>query len=396
MRDVFLTFLRLGMTSFGGPIAHLGYFRSEFVDRKRWLDEAAFAQIVALCSVLPGPTSSQVGILIGVTRAGVRGGLAAWVAFTAPSAIAMTMFAFVLGAGRSHATGAASASIVSAAIAGLGLAAVGVVALAVLTLARSLCTDRRTAAVAAGSTLVATLLAARPGWQWLPIALGAAAGIAVMRDAPPLAENRLRIPIGRRGAVVALVLFAVLATSLGTLQSRGAGFDLIAACVRAGSLVFGGGHVILPLLQSLVTDRLVSTGDFFAGYAAAQAVPGPLSTFATFLGFDAATPMRGALGALAGTLAIFLPTFLLLAGIVPFWNAIRDWPLAAAALRGANAAVVGLLAAVLYTPIFTGLVTSPVRFALAVLAFGLLGPGRVPPWIVVIASATFGTLVLRG
>jgi chromate transporter len=273
---------------------------------------------------------------------------------------------------------------------GLLLAAVGVVAVAVLGLARSLCTDRRTKSIAIGALIMAAILARSP-WGWTPIALGAIAGIVFLRDTPGLPATDLRVPFGRRSAAAALVIFVLLIIGVVTAGDRNRDLFLVATCLRAGSLVFGGGHVVLPLLARLVNARLVTGYDFFAGYGAAQAVPGPLFTFASFLGEKNSSALHGGIGALVATVAIFVPSFLLLAGIIPFWEAIRRLNGAGAALRGANAAVVGVLGAILYNPML-GLVYTPSRLAIALGAFLLIGVWNIAPWIVVVLCALAGAI----
>lgn len=391
MRDVFLVFLRLGSTCFGGPIAHLGYFRREFVERQGWIDEPTFAEIVAFCSVLPGPTSSQVGMLVGMVRAGGWGALLAWLGFTAPSAIALTLVG--LGLRTLEARGIVTGSgWFDGLLAGLTAAAAAVVAQAVLSLARSLCPDRETQTIGLGAAILAIAVAGG-GLQWLPIALGAAVGALLLRrpgteiDVAPLP---IRVPraVAIGAGIVFVLIVAVVLLPLPLPPAAG----LLVTIARAGTLVFGGGHVVLPLLQGLVGEGLIDTRDFFAGYGAVQAVPGPLFTFAAFLGAANASPLNGVGGAIVATLTIFIPSFALIFALTPLWNRIRSSPAAAAALRGANAAVVGLLGAVLYQPILTTLGTSGMRIGIALAAFALIAVWRVAPWIVVIASAALGAL----
>ena len=389
MADVFGVFLRLGLTSFGGPIAHLGYFRDEFVTRRKWLDEATFAGIVAFCSVLPGPTSSQVGMIVGLQRAGGLGMLLAWVGFTAPSAILLTLFAIAVKAG-----GAAPPLWLAGLLAGLTAAAAAVIAQAVLGLARALCTGRATQTIALGAAILAISTAAIPGFQWLPIALGAVVGYTLLRandDTIPHAP--LAIHIRPAIAAAAIVLFIAGAVFVSLESARSASATLLATLFRAGSLVFGGGHVVLPLLQALVGEGLISGRDFFAGYGAAQAIPGPLTTFAAFLGYDNLSPLHGAWGALVATIVIFIPSALLIVGLIPFWERLRLLPGAGRALRGANASVVGLLGAVLYSPILTSLSAAPMRVGLALIAFALLAVWKFPPWIAVGAAGVLGIIV---
>lgn len=382
-----MTFLRLGCTSFGGPIAHLQYFRRTLVAQLGWLNDADFARLVAFCSVLPGPTSSQVGMLIGLIRAGPAGAFAAWLGFTAPSALLMACAAAIL-----IALGGASPSWFGGLLAGLFAAAAAVVASAVIGLARSICTDVATAAIALGSGVLAVALRTVPGTQWIPIAAGALAGVAVIRGTPAPGEPRsLALRISPRVAMASgLIACALLGI---TLLPRSPIAALLGSLVRAGALVFGGGHVVLPLLQSLVRDRLIDERLFFAGYGTAQAMPGPLFTFASFLGYANSSPLQGALGALLATLLIFAPSFALIFALAPVWDRFARLPRAASALRGASAAVVGLLAGVLYDPILPSLAHSWVRMTIALAAYAAIAPLRVPPWIVVSAAALAGAIV---
>jgi chromate transporter len=392
MREVFLTFLRLGSTSFGGPIAHLGYFRREFVERRQWLDEPTFASIVAFCSVLPGPTSSQVGMLVGLMRGGPAGALAAWIGFTAPSAIALTAFALALHAAEGSGTIAESGWFTGL-LAGLTAAAAAVVAQAVLALARVLCTDRPTQTIAIGAAMLAIVLGSTAGLQWLPIAIGAAVGAVLLRgsgatiDVAPL-PIRVPAPVAVAAAVLAGAIVAWLLVPVAAAPA----VRFLDTIMRAGTLVFGGGHVVLPLLQGLIGDGLIAQRDFFAGYGAVQAVPGPLFTFASFLGAANASPLHGIGGAVVATIAIFVPSFALIFALAPVWNALRAAPAAAAALRGANASVVGLLGGVLYNPVLTSLETSVARIAIALAAFALIQIWKLPPWVVVVACAATGAL----
>lgn len=390
MGDVFQTFLRLGLTSFGGPTAHLGYFRREFVERRGWIDAATFAALVAFCSVLPGPTSSQVGMLVGLIRAGAGGAFLAWLGFTAPSAIVLTGFALALHAleGRAAIT---ESGWFTGMLAGLTAAAAAVVAQAVLALARTLCPDRETKTVALGATILAIALGGTAGLQWLPIALGALVGALFLHAGDAIEVPALPIAIPRNVAVAAGALFvAIVVVLLVPAIAAGPVFELLATTLRAGSLVFGGGHVVLPLLQGLVNDGLVTSRDFFAGYGLTQAMPGPLFTFAAFLGAANDSPLTGIAGALAATLAIFIPSFALIFALAPVWNRVRTAPRAAATLRGANASVVGLLAGVLYHPVLTSLQASVTGIGIALAAFALIDVWKFPPWVVVLASALLG------
>jgi len=387
--EVFRAFLVLGLTSFGGPIAHLGYFRTAFVERRQWLSESAYADLIALCQFLPGPASSQVGMGIGLSRAGYLGMLAAFTAFTLPSAIALIAFAYGLGAlGDTEGAGW---------IAGLKAAAVAVVAHALLGMARSLAPDAKRATIAAGAMI---LLLVMPGaWtQVLVIVLGALAALLVLPKPEIAADpDGLRVPVGRRTAMAALVVFAALLVGLPSLAAvtDSFGLSVVDRFYRAGSLVFGGGHVVLPLLeQSVVAPGLVSETEFLAGYGAAQAVPGPLFTFAAFLGAVLDGPLTGVAGAIVAVVAIFLPSALLVLGALPFWSALRHRPNARRALTGVNAAVVGLLAAALYDPVFTKGIPSPLALAIAVAAFVALAQWKAPPWAVVVAAGVVGGIVL--
>ncbi len=388
--EVFARFLRLGCTSFGGPVAHLGYFRREFVERARWLDDAAFAEIVALCSVLPGPTSSQVGIVLGARRAGPLGGALAWVAFTAPSALVLTGFGLALRASaQSGRTGFAHGTAYAGALEGLGAAAAAVVLLAVVQLARTLLAARAARAIAAGALLLALAVDRyAPVYQWALLAAGGLSGAALRLGGSSLPAHAPPLALSRHAALAAGSAFVLILVGLPLVAPRGSYLDLFATFFRAGSLVFGGGHVVLPFLQTLIGGR-VPTATFFAGYGAAQAVPGPLFTFAAFLGaVDRET--GGPLAALVALLGIFAPSFFLIAAVVPLWSALRSLPHAGSVLAGLNAAVVGLLAAVFVDPIATTLAHRPLGIALALVAAALLGFARWPAWAVVILSAALG------
>jgi len=386
---IFLVFLRLGLTSFGGPVAHLGFFRTEFVDRRRWLREEHYADIVALSQFLPGPASSKVGIIIGVLRGGIAGALAAWLGFTLPSALAMIAFGY----------GVTALGDLSAAgwLHGLKIVAVAVVAQAVWSMARSLCPDRERLAIAAAATVVVLAVPTSLG-QIAAIVLG---GLIGWRFLPgeTIALIPLPLRISRMWPVGAVVLFFALLIGL-PLVASSTGSHLLAvfdAFYRSGSLVFGGGHVVLPLLQAAtVQPGWVSNDTFLAGYGAAQAVPGPLFTFAAYLGTVMEPSPNGWVGGLFCLLGIFLPAFLLSIGPLPFWDWFRQHPLMRSVLKGVNAAVVGLLLAALYTPVWTSAVRSPADFAIAVLALLLLVSWKVPPWLVValgaIAAAAVGLL----
>ncbi len=382
--EVFRIFLRLGLTSFGGPVAHIGYFRAEFVERRRWFDDGAYADLVALCQFMPGPASSQVGLAIGLSRAGPLGALAAWTGFTLPSALALALFAF----GVSAAGGATGATW----LAGLKAAAVAVVAQAVLGMARALCPDRERATVAVAAATV-TLLTPGVAGQIGAILLGAAIGFAALPTRAEGAAAAFRVPVSRAAGAAFLGLFLAFLIGLpiiaATTQSHA--LDLLDAFYRAGALVFGGGHVILPLLQAeVVGPGWVDADAFIAGYGAAQAVPGPLFTFSAFLGAAGTAAPAGLAGAALCLVAIFLPSVFLVAGLLPFWATLRTYPAARAALAGVNAAVVGLLAAALYDPVFSKGVTGPPTMALALVAFVALHTWKAPPWAVVAAAAALG------
>ncbi len=382
---VFLAFLQLGLTSFGGPIAHLGYFREAFVVRRRWIDEHAYADLVALCQFLPGPASSQVGIGIGLAKAGLPGALAAWLGFTLPSAIAMTLF----GYGVVALEGALPIGLLH----GLKVVAVAVVAQAVWGMARTLCPDtpRVTLAVLGAVTLL--LAPPEPIFQVAVIVAGGVTGLLLLRSDTNPPHVSLGFDISRHLAVTALLLFFALLIGLPLLAEATSShlLELVDGFYRSGSLVFGGGHVVLPLLQAeVVPPGWVSNDDFLAGYGAAQAVPGPLFTFAAYLGAVMGPAPNGWLGALICLVAIFTPSFLLVIGALPFWDLLRHLAWVRRALLGVNAAVVGLLLAALYDPVWTDAILSPADFALALGAFTLLVFWAAPPWLVVVLSAVGG------
>jgi len=367
-------------------VAHLGYFRSEYVLRRRWVDEQTYADLVALCQFLPGPASSQLGIAIGILRAGLLGGFAAWVGFTLPSAVALVLFGLGIrgldlsDAGWLH---------------GLKVAAVAVVAQAVWGMGRALCPDRERVTVA---ILAALVVSAWPtaGGQVLVIALAGVIGLRLFPGSGAAGAPVVKVGLGRRLAVAALVVFFALLVALPALRYLApaqpiAVFD---SFYRAGALVFGGGHVVLPLLQAeVVPPGWVSNEQFLAGYGAAQAVPGPLFTFAAYLGAVMEPRPNGWAGAALALAAIFLPAFLLVVGALPFWDALRARAAFQAALRGINAAVVGLLLAALYHPVWTSAIHAPSDFALALAAFGLLVWWRLPPWLVVAFAAAGGATI---
>lgn len=385
--EVLAVFLGLGLTSFGGPVAHLGYFRRALVVRRGWLDERSYGDLVALCQFLPGPASSQVAMAIGLRRAGVLGLLAAWLGFTLPSAVAMVGFGYGLG----FLGGTADAGWVL----GLKAAAVAVVADAVLGMARTFAPDARRGALAVAAT-VAVLLAPVP---WMPVVVLAVAGLAGLAWLRPDAVESGGDPVvagSRRAGGVLLAAFVTLLVGLPLLAvaTGHPALRLADGFYRAGSLVFGGGHVVLPLLDAETVQRgLVGQDTFLAGYGAAQALPGPLFSFAAFLGFVATAPPNGVPGALIALVAVFLPGALLVAGVLPFWERLRHSPRARRALAGTNAAVVGILAAALYTPVFTAGVRGPGSLAIAVIAFVALLTRRVPVWAVVLGSGAAGALL---
>lgn len=385
--EVFLVFLRLGLTSFGGPVAHLGYFREEFVSRRRWLDEKAYADLVALCQFLPGPASSQVGMSLGILRAGIPGALAAWLGFTAPSAILLVVFAY----GAKSVAGLMQAGVLH----GLKVVTVAVVAQAIWSMGRSLCADRNRMTIA---LLAAAAILCWPGAiaQVLAIALAGIAGWMFLRAEPDAGNTVAVIRISRaQGAIAALVFFILLAAlPVVAAWSASTAIQMFDSFYRAGSLVFGGGHVVLPLLQSeVVPHGWVSEDVFLSGYGVAQAVPGPLFTFAAYLGAASTVSPSGWAGGLLCLVAIFLPSFLLVAGALPYWQALRKQQAARNALAGVNAAVVGLLLAAFYQPVWTSAIHAPTDLALAVAAFLLLVVWRISPWIVVIVTAAGGALV---
>ena len=386
VREVFTSFLLLGLTSFGGPVAHLGYFREAFVVRRRWLSDRAYADLVALCQLLPGPASSQVGMALGLRRAGPLGMLAAWTAFTLPSALLLTAFALGVGAGGVD-PGAGW-------LRGLSAAAVAVVAHAVLGMARTLAPDRLRATTAVLALVIAVLVPTAAG---LVAAIGVGIVLALLRlrsDPPDAAdEDAFTVPLRRRTGAVLLVVCAVLLVLLPvTAAATGdAAVGLVDSSYRAGALVFGGGHVVLPLLDSETVQRgLVDQHDFLAGYAAAQAVPGPLFTFAAYLGAVRTTAPTGLAGAALSLVAIFAPSALLVAGALPFWERLRRAPRVRRALAGAGAAVVGLLGAALYDPVLTHGVTSPGTLVVAALAFVALSSWKAPAWAVVAGACLVG------
>jgi chromate transporter len=379
--SVFLIFLRLGLTSFGGPMAHLGYFHAEFVERRKWLDEAAYVDIVALCQFLPGPASSQVGLSLGLLRAGLPGAVAAWCGFTLPSAIAMIAFAYginVLG----DITG-------SPWLHGLMIVAVAVVAQAVWGMARTLTPDRARMSLAVAAALLALLVPSSWG-QIGAIVAGGAIGRIFLTGGDAADSQPLPVTVGRTLSATCLIAFFALLVALPIIATISGvhAVQLFDSFYRSGALVFGGGHVVLPLLQAeVVPPGWVSNDAFLAGYGAAQAMPGPLFTFAAYLGAAMTLPPNGWAGGLICLAGIFAPSFLLVIGALPFWEALRRRGGVQSALKGVNAAVVGLLLAALYTPVWTSAIHGPIDFAIGLLAFLALMFWKVPPWLVVLSGA---------
>ncbi|MEW8966933.1 chromate efflux transporter [Exiguobacterium alkaliphilum] len=379
--EILFVSTRLGLTSFGGPIAHLGYFHEEYVRRRKWIDEKAYADLVALCQFLPGPASSQVGIGIGIVRGGILGGITSFIGFTAPSVIALIVFAlFVSGLDVSDAGW----------LYGLKVVAVAIVAHAILGMAGKLTPDAKTRTIAffalAGALLVQTAYS-----QVLVIVLAALAGFLLFKP-QNLDVKSATFPLSKRLGAVLLGLFGALLVILPILREtiENQSIAMFDSFYRAGALVFGGGHVVLPLLErELVPAGFLSEEAFLAGYGAAQAVPGPLFTFASYLG----TVIDGVPGGLLATFAIFLPAFLLILGALPFWNALRRNPKVGGALIGVNAAVVGILIAAFYQPIFTSTVNGVVDFVFAALLFVMIAYWKLPPWSLVIAGVIGGTII---
>jgi chromate transporter len=379
---------RLGLTSFGGPIAHLGYFREEYVVRRRWIDEAHYADLVALCQFLPGPASSQVGMALGIIRAGLLGGVAAWLGFTLPSALALLIFAYglqafdVADAGWLH---------------GLKVVAVAVVAQAVWGMARNLASDRERATLAILAA-IAVLASRSATAQVLVIVVAGLVGWISLPAPATSATTVMRVHLGKGIAIGSLVLFFGLLVGLPIARQVAPSHPLLVlgSFYRAGSLVFGGGHVVLPLLQAeVVPPGWVTNEQFIAGYGAAQAVPGPLFTFAAYLGAVMLQPPNGWTGAGWALIAVFLPSFLLIVGALPFWDLLRWRASFQAALSGINAAVVGLLLAALYDPVWSSAIKGHADFGLALVAFGLLMFWRLPPWLVVLITAAGGVVIAR-
>lgn len=384
LTEIFFIFLLLGCTSFGGPVAHLGYFREEFVGRKKWLEERAYADLVALCQFLPGPASSQVGIGVGLSRGGLPGAFLAWFGFTMPSALALIAFGYGVTAYQDD--------ISFGVLHGLKVVAVAVVAQAVWSMARSLCPDARRASLAVLSAC-AVLATPTPLMQVGVIVLGGLAGLIFLRADPSTEHVSLGIKVNRKLAITCLILFFAGLIGLPVLSAAYPlqTLALVESFYSSGSLVFGGGHVVLPLLQSeVVPPGWVSNDAFLAGYGAAQAVPGPLFTFAAYLGTVLEPVPNGWIGGLICLVAIFVPSFLLVVGALPFWDKMRKAPSMQMALLGVNAAVVGLLVAAFYNPVWTSGIRSSSDFGLALVAFTLLAFWKLPAWLVVILTALGG------
>ena len=380
---------RLGLTSFGGPIAHLGYFHEEYVKRKQWIDEQSYADLVALCQFLPGPASSQVSIAIGIARARLLGGIAAWIGFTIPSALVLIAFAFGIGAFAS----AADAGWLH----GLKIVAVAVVAQAVWGMARSLCPDRERATIAILASIVTLAWPSAMG-QLASIVIAGVVGLIIFPGAVSSSDSHMRFPIGKKTGVAAWIIFFLLLVGLPLVRQLAPShtIEVFDSFFRVGSLVFGGGHVVLPLLQTeVVGPGWVTNEQFVAGYGATQAVPGPLFTFSAYLGAVMGPEPNGWTGALLTLVAIFLPSFLLVIGALPFWDLLRAVPVFQSALKGINAAVVGLLLTALYKPVWTSAIHAPADFGLGLVAFGLLMFWKFPPWLVVVLTAVGGEMVAR-
>ena len=385
--EVFLAFLKLGLTSFGGPVAHLGYFRTEFVERRKWLDDKSYSDLVALCQFLPGPASSQVGIALGLGRAGWWGALCAWMGFTLPSAIALILFAFGVTQWAALAQ--------SGAVHGLKVVAVAIVAQAVWGMAKNLCPDRLRGGIAIVAALVVLAIPSAMGQIGAIVAGGLVGRWAVQLGHLPAAEHR-PYGVSKKVGAALLILFGILLVVLPVLASTAGSptLSVISSFYQSGALFFGGGHVVLPLLQAgVVPSGLVTNDAFLAGYGAAQAVPGPLFTFAAYLGAVMTGELSGWMGGLVLLLTIFVPAFLLVVGALPFWEPLRQRDGIQRAMAGVNAAVVGVLAAALYDPVWTSAIHSRADFGLALAAFGLLVYGRQSPVLVVALAAMAGWLL---
>jgi chromate transporter len=380
---------RLGLTSFGGPIAHLGYFHEEYVKNRKWIDEQSYADLVALCQFLPGPASSQVSIAIGILRARLLGGIAAWIGFTLPSALALIAFGLGIGAFA----GAGDAGWLH----GLKVVAVAVVAQAVWGMARSLCPDRERATIAIIAAIFTLTWPSAVG-QLSSIVIAALTGTVIFPGQTSSSPSQMRFPIAKKTGIAAWIIFFVLLVGLPLYRQMAPShaLEVFDSFFRVGSLVFGGGHVVLPLLQTeVVGPGWVTNEQFVAGYGATQAVPGPLFTFSAYLGTVMSSEPNGWTGAFLALVAIFLPSFLLVIGALPFWDLLRSVRMFQSALKGINAAVVGLLLAALYNPVWTSAIYSPADFGLGLIAFALLMFWKFPPWLVVVLTAVGGEALTR-
>ena len=385
--EVFLVFLRLGLTSFGGPVAHLGYFREEFVHRRHWLSDRSYSDLVALCQFLPGPASSQVGMALGLSRAGYSGALAAWAGFTLPSAIALVLFALGISTWND--------AIPNGVLHGLKVVAVAVVAQAILGMAKSICTDTRRITLTVISACCVLLWPGTLG-QIIVIITAAAISLYLFKPTSDGEHDPLPIALNRGVSIMLLIVFIGLLVGLPIFVQiwPNSTLEIVDSFYRAGSLVFGGGHVVLPLLQAeVVPQGLVSNDAFLAGYGAAQAVPGPLFTFAAFLGASMSGESSGWYGGMIALVAVFIPSFLLIVGVLPFWERMRRNIRMQAALIGINSAVVGLLLAAFYHPVWTSGILKSQDFGLAILAFVALMYWKLPPWLVVTGGGLSGWLL---
>jgi len=381
-------FLKLGLTSFGGPVAHIAFFRQEFVARRGWMTDAAFTELVGVCQFLPGPASSQLGMAIGLSRAGYPGAAAAWLGFTLPSALIMIGAALGLSV--------FGALIPTGILLGLKIVVVAVVAQAVWGMGRSICTDAVRAGIMVLAAVIALLFAAASS-QWMIILASGLVGLWLVKPSALSSSSVFSFPLGRRAGSLWLSLFFALLVFLPVFASmvQTGWASVLDVFYRAGALVFGGGHVLLPLLQSqLVPAGWISNDIFLAGYGVTQALPGPLFSFTAFLGASLSGPAAGWMGPWAGGLlalvATFLPAFIILVGVLPFWVSVRESPRARAALGGVNAGVLGLLVATFYDPVFVSAVAWPQDMALALLAFVALVFWHIPPWLVVVLGAVIG------
>ena len=384
--EVFRTFLKLGVTSFGGPVAHLGYFREELVNRRKWVTEQHYGQLVALCQFLPGPSSSQVGFALGLIRGGYLGALAAWIAFTVPSAVLLVLFAM----GAVAMDGAVGQGL----LVGLKAVAVAVVAHAVWGMAKTLTPDLRRVLIGLVAVALALLLPGLYG-QLIAIIVGLVVGMVWCRKVVSADQDPLAVRVSKRVGIACAVVFGLLLVGLPLVaaMTNNAWVAMTDAFYRAGALVFGGGHVVLPLLQGEPAIASAVTQDqFLAGYGAAQAVPGPLFTFAAYLGFEMGDGASAWLTAAVTLIAVFVPGILLLLAVLPFWNAVRNNTTVAAAMAGASAAVVGVLAAALVTPIITSGITGIAPLLIALACFFLLAVAKLPAWAVVLIGAVGGLL----